>query len=52
MMSEIEAALHEAEDDSEIAAIILTGGSQFFISGTDIDFLLGEGEELTSLRMD
>jgi enoyl-CoA hydratase len=51
MMTEIEAALHDAEEDSEIEAIILTGGSQFFISGTDVDFLLGDGEELTPLRM-
>jgi len=51
MMSEIKRALLDAEEDSEITAIILTGGSKFFISGTDIDFLLGKGEELTALRM-
>lgn len=51
MMNEIEMALHDAEEDSGIASIILTGGSEFFISGTDIDFLLGEGEALTPQRM-
>ena len=51
MMNEIEAALHDAEEDSGIAAIILTGGPKFFVSGTDIDFLLGGGEELMPLRM-
>jgi len=51
MMNEIEMALNDAEEESEIKAIILTGGSQFFISGTDIEFLLGEGEALTPQRM-
>jgi len=51
MMNEIEMTLHDAEEDSGIASIILTGGSKFFISGTDIDFLLGEGEALTPQRM-
>jgi len=40
--------LHDAEGDSGVTAIILTGGSKFFISGTDIEFLLGEGEALTA----
>jgi enoyl-CoA hydratase len=51
MMDEIKMALNDAEEDSEIKAIILTGGSKFFISGTDIEFLLGEGEALTPQRM-
>jgi enoyl-CoA hydratase/carnithine racemase len=51
MMNEIEMALYEAEEDSGVMAIILTGGSKFFIPGTDIEFLLGEGEGLTPQRM-
>lgn len=51
MMNEIEMALSDAEVDSGVMAIILTGGSKFFISGTDIEFLLGEGEALTPQRM-
>jgi enoyl-CoA hydratase len=51
MSSEIESALLEAENDAVIKVIILTGGPDFFISGADIDFLLGEGKELTPLRM-
>jgi enoyl-CoA hydratase len=52
MTNEIDTALHDAEVDSEISAIILTGGPKAFISGTDMDFLLGEGEEeLTPQRM-
>jgi enoyl-CoA hydratase len=52
MMNEIDAALYEAEKDPDISAIILTGGSKSFISGTDMDFLLGEGgEALTPKRM-
>ncbi|OGP54391.1 MAG: hypothetical protein A2Y65_09360 [Deltaproteobacteria bacterium RBG_13_52_11] len=52
MVNEIDTALHDAEVDSEIAAIILTGGPKSFISGTDMDFLLGDGEEaLTPQRM-
>jgi enoyl-CoA hydratase len=52
MMNEIDAALYEAEKDPDISAIILTGGLKSFISGTDMDFLLGEGEEaLTPQRM-
>lgn len=52
MTNEIDAALYEAEKDPDIAAIILTGGPKSFISGTDMDFLLGEGEDaLTPQRM-
>jgi enoyl-CoA hydratase len=51
MMNEIEMALKDAEKDSGVIAIILTGGSTFFISGTDIEFLLGEGEALTPQQM-
>jgi enoyl-CoA hydratase len=51
MMNEIEMALKDAEEDSGVIAIILTGGSTFFISGTDIEFLLGEGEVLTPQKM-
>lgn len=51
MMNEIEHALHEAMEDSEISAIILTGGPKYFISGTDMDFLLGGGDELTPQMM-
>jgi enoyl-CoA hydratase len=46
MTNEIDAALYDAEADAEVAAIILTGGPKSFISGTDMDFLLGEGEEV------
>ena len=38
MMNEIERALIDSDSDSEIRAIILTGGTKFFISGADIDF--------------
>lgn len=52
MMDEINAALYEAEETSDVSAIILTGGEKAFISGTDMDFLLGEGkEEPTPQRM-
>ena len=51
MTKEIESALLAAEEDLTVKAIILTGGLKFFISGTDIDFLSGEGEELTPHRM-
>jgi enoyl-CoA hydratase len=44
MMNEIDAALSEAEEDKSVSAIILTGGPKYFISGTDMDFLLGKGE--------
>lgn len=47
MSNEIDAALTEAEDDSEVNAVVLTGGPKFFISGTDIDFLVGGDEALT-----
>jgi enoyl-CoA hydratase len=42
MMKEIETALGDAENDQDISAVILTGGDKYFISGTDMDFLLGE----------
>ncbi|MFH1122334.1 MAG: enoyl-CoA hydratase/isomerase family protein [Pseudomonadota bacterium] len=51
MTNEIEAALLDAEEDLTVKAVILTGGLKFFISGTDIEFLSGEGEELTPHRM-
>lgn len=51
MTREIEAALLDAEEDSEMKAIILTGGPKCFIAGTDISFLLGKGEELTPRKM-
>ena len=51
MMNEIERAVLDAEMDSEIKAIILTGGTKYFISGTDIDFLIGDDEEITPARM-
>jgi len=47
MMNEIEAALTEADQDSDVGSIVLTGGTKFFISGTDMDFLLGEGDKPT-----
>lgn len=47
MMNEIDAALYAAEKDGEIFSIILTGGSKYFISGTDMDFLLGQNDTLT-----
>ena len=52
LTNEIDTALYNAEDDPEIYAVILTGGPKSFISGTDMDFLLGEGEDaLTPKRM-
>jgi len=45
MMKEVETALRDAEKDSGVKAVILTGGEKYFISGTDMDFLLGEGKE-------
>lgn len=52
LTNEIDAALYDAEDDPDIYAVILTGGKKSFISGTDMDFLLGEGEDaLTPQRM-
>lgn len=51
MMHEIESALLDAERDSKIKSVILTGGPKYFISGTDINFLLGDSEELTSAVM-
>ena len=51
MMNEIEMALRDAEKDSAITAVILTGGEKYFISGTDMDFLLGEGEEPTPQKI-
>jgi enoyl-CoA hydratase len=48
---EIESALLSAEADPAVKAIILTGGMKFFISGADIEFLSGKGEELTPHRM-
>ncbi len=47
MMAEIEAALVDAEKDSDISAVILTGGEKYFISGTDMDFLLGDEDSQT-----
>ena len=52
MMNEIDAAFFDAEKDPGISSIILTGGMKSFISGTDMDFLLGEGDDsLTPKRM-
>jgi enoyl-CoA hydratase/carnithine racemase len=51
MSNEIESALLDAEGDSTIKAIIVTGGPKFFISGADIESLAGEGENLTPKRM-
>ena len=51
MMKDIEAAVQDAEKDPEVKAIIMTGGKKYFISGTDIEFLTGSDEELTSARM-
>lgn len=51
MMNEIEKAILDADMDSEIKAIILTGGAKYFISGTDIDFLIGDGEEISPAAM-
>lgn len=47
LMNEIEEAVNEADKDPSIAAIILTGGPKYFISGADMDFLLGEESEST-----
>jgi enoyl-CoA hydratase len=51
LTSEIDAALYEAENDQDVYAVILTGGPKAFISGTDMDFLLGDGQKLTPQRM-
>lgn len=51
MSDEIEAAVAEAEKDPDVYSIILTGGLKYFISGTDMDFLLGEKESLTPQKM-
>jgi enoyl-CoA hydratase len=51
MTKELEFAINEAEEDAEVFAIILTGGLKYFISGTDMDFLLGDGKNLTPQRM-
>jgi enoyl-CoA hydratase len=51
MSDEIEAAVSEAGKDTEVFSIILTGGLKYFISGTDMDFLLGEKENLTPQKM-
>jgi enoyl-CoA hydratase len=51
MMDELDVALYEAEADQSVSAIVITGGSKYFISGTDIDFLQGEGSTLTPQRM-
>jgi enoyl-CoA hydratase len=51
LTSEIDSALYDAEDDDNVCAVILTGGPKAFISGTDMDFLLGDGQELTPQRM-
>lgn len=52
MNREIEAALIDAEGDSGITAIILTGGTKYFTAGMDVnDVISGHGEEPTSVRM-
>jgi len=51
MTAEIDAALYEAENDQDVYAVILTGGPKAFISGTDMDFLLGDGQALTPQKM-
>lgn len=51
LTNEIESALVEAENDQDVYAVILTGGAKAFISGTDMDFLLGDGQELTPQKM-
>lgn len=51
MFNEIEEALLHAEKDLETKSIILTGGPNYFISGVEINFLLGDAEELTPARM-
>jgi|AMWB02.1.fsa_nt_gi enoyl-CoA hydratase len=51
MMEEIDAALSGAEGDEKVAAVILTGGPKCFISGTDIDFLLGDGPAPTPQKI-
>lgn len=51
IMEEIETALVDAEKDSEISAVILTGGDKYFVSGTDMDFLLGEEDNQTPQKI-
>lgn len=51
LTSEIDLALTDAENDPGVYAVILTGGPKAFISGTDMDFLLGDGQALTPQKM-
>lgn len=51
MMEEIGTALIDAEADQQVRAVILTGDAKSFISGTDIDFLVGDGEAISPQRM-
>ena len=41
LTSEIDSALTDAENDNDVYAVILTGGTKSFISGTDMDFRSG-----------
>lgn len=51
IMKEIETALFDAEKDPDISSVILTGGDKYFISGTDMDFLMGEEDNLTPQKI-
>jgi enoyl-CoA hydratase len=51
LTSEIDSALTDAENDKDVYAVILTGGPKAFISGTDMDFLLGDGQAPTPQMM-
>ena len=51
MMEEIGAVLADAENDANISSVILTGGDKYFISGTDMDFLLGDDNDQTPQKI-
>ena len=51
MMEEIETALGDAEMDQDISAVVLAGGDKYFVSGTDMDFLLGEEDNQTPQKI-
>jgi enoyl-CoA hydratase len=52
MAAEIDLALTDAEGDTNVAAVVLTGGEKFFAAGMDVsDILSGHGEAPTSVRM-
>ena len=51
MMKEIETALGDAEKNPDVSAVVLTGGDKYFISGTDMGFLLGDKDNQTPQKI-